>query len=478
MTDKELIAAILAAGLLPPVPVPDRTENGYIDPQEGRRLVRAMSHAVGLYRGILEGLGTDALPSKDRVVALGGQPEPASPSRRSGSLKALAAFLAISLTIASPATAADCANADPFLEFAGVGGDFELTADPQDTAGNLILISNVADGASRIVAARVDGQTGEVLRGSLTTIADNFNGLKKINGPEFVQTPTGELGVVYAGPGGVHAVFRSATPARWNAFDHDAVGNVLSGSPPLMPSTSQGAYPAASMPFGQLTYGQYLGDCPRVCYGLLDQGVITDVVAVMAKQKYTVMGSAQNPTDGYIVISACDPFGSCGIYEAAIDGAGGFIPASLRKLIGTGRTAPERLIAERHPVTGSTIVFSNHGANAIDVWEQAADGGPLRLIRRVDAPQNEHFRVATDEQDVVLNYLIKSGTSAGSYTVRVPAPLMMSSLGQSAVLTVEPSTKISDHGAGAEFVWLPVPGKWAVFYRNSQNILNRCWVTP
>jgi hypothetical protein len=157
-------------------------------------------------------------------------------------------FLAIGALGLAPAIAQDCVNADPWLELGGVGGDFELRVDPQDPKQNLIFVANVADGASGIAAARINGASGQVMRGSLTPIADNYYGQSVINGPEFVQKPTGELGVVYAGPGGVHAVFRSTAPTPWNAFWFNADGKRIFGSPPPLPSTSDGAYPAPPIP--------------------------------------------------------------------------------------------------------------------------------------------------------------------------------------------------------------------------------------
>src|SRR4051812_34504518 len=96
-------------------------------------------------------------------------------------------FLAVSALGLAPVWAQECNNADPWLQLTAVGGDFELKVDPQDPKQNLIYISNVSKGASKVVAARVDGQTGQVMFGSLTTIADNFYGQSEINGPEFVQ---------------------------------------------------------------------------------------------------------------------------------------------------------------------------------------------------------------------------------------------------------------------------------------------------
>jgi len=71
MDDRELIAAILTAGMLPTLPVPKSRVQGRSDPvseREGEAIQRAIGHAVGLYRSVLEGLGVDpfkGLPGHD-----------------------------------------------------------------------------------------------------------------------------------------------------------------------------------------------------------------------------------------------------------------------------------------------------------------------------------------------------------------------------------------------------------------------------
>jgi hypothetical protein len=61
MTDNTLIAAILAAGMLPPVAAPATTAEGGIDKRDQHHVALAVLHAVGLYRSVLEGL---TLPAK------------------------------------------------------------------------------------------------------------------------------------------------------------------------------------------------------------------------------------------------------------------------------------------------------------------------------------------------------------------------------------------------------------------------------
>jgi hypothetical protein len=67
MDDRELIAAILTAGMMPKISIPRRA-SGRLTEAEGEILRRAVAHAVRLYRSVLEGLGADPfaeLPGHD-----------------------------------------------------------------------------------------------------------------------------------------------------------------------------------------------------------------------------------------------------------------------------------------------------------------------------------------------------------------------------------------------------------------------------
>jgi hypothetical protein len=62
MDDRELIAAILTAGMLPTLPIPQSRSEGGTGPvtdAEEEAIQRAVGHAIGLYRSVLEGLGVD-----------------------------------------------------------------------------------------------------------------------------------------------------------------------------------------------------------------------------------------------------------------------------------------------------------------------------------------------------------------------------------------------------------------------------------
>jgi len=74
MADRELIAAILAVGMLQTLPIPRSRAPGGGGPiseaeeAEEEAAQRAVGHAVDLYRSVLEGLGVDpfaGLPGLD-----------------------------------------------------------------------------------------------------------------------------------------------------------------------------------------------------------------------------------------------------------------------------------------------------------------------------------------------------------------------------------------------------------------------------
>jgi hypothetical protein len=82
MADRELIAAILTAGMLPTLEVPQsRTQrrSGPLSRAEGEAIQHAVDHAFGLYRLVLNGLGVDPLAFEARR---GGQPRAAAAAER------------------------------------------------------------------------------------------------------------------------------------------------------------------------------------------------------------------------------------------------------------------------------------------------------------------------------------------------------------------------------------------------------------
>jgi hypothetical protein len=74
MADRELIAAILTAGMLPTVEIPrSRLDHGRrpVPRAEAEAIERAIDHAFGLYRLVLNGLGVDPLSTAET----GAQPQ-------------------------------------------------------------------------------------------------------------------------------------------------------------------------------------------------------------------------------------------------------------------------------------------------------------------------------------------------------------------------------------------------------------------
>ena len=79
MADRELIAAILTAGMLPTLEIPQsRTQGrgGPVTRAEAEAIQGTIDHAFGLYRLVLNGLGVD--PSAFAAEP-GGQPRPLAP---------------------------------------------------------------------------------------------------------------------------------------------------------------------------------------------------------------------------------------------------------------------------------------------------------------------------------------------------------------------------------------------------------------
>ena len=74
MADRELIAAILTAGMLPTLEIPRSRLEGRSRPvtrAEAETIERAVDHAFGLYRLVLSGLGVDPVP----MTETGAQPQ-------------------------------------------------------------------------------------------------------------------------------------------------------------------------------------------------------------------------------------------------------------------------------------------------------------------------------------------------------------------------------------------------------------------
>ena len=402
--------------------------------------------------------------------------------------------LAIVLWATAPclavAQSGNCVDADPSSVLSGITGDFELSIDPQDGAQHVIFTSNVTSSSKAIqnvVVAQLDGQTGMVVAGTLTTVADNFRGNSRQNGPTWMYTPQAQLGIIYKGADGVHGVYRSPQPASWNDFSYNYDGSLASGSPLALPTTTRAAYPGngPNAPTEAATYAQYLGHCTSLCYAAYNTGLATDVAIALQPYGYTDLTSTQAVKDGSLYISACSSTVPCGLFQAKIDGAGGF--SSFLRIASIDKNEGTRLAAAQHPVTGTTVIFTNGHGNTIDVWQQLGDGAALQLLGEVSVPSDaDHYRAAAGSTLVVLNYLVRSGDSQGNYTIPISA--------NGSTLVVGSSTLISSVASGAEFDWFPAADQWGLFYQkvklksgggdtspqvpaNKQEYV-RCWITP
>ena len=84
MADRELIAAVLTAGMLPTLEIPQsRTQDrgGPVTRAEAEAIQGAIDHAFGLYRVVLDGFGVD--PSAFAAEP-GVQPRPPAPMAPDG----------------------------------------------------------------------------------------------------------------------------------------------------------------------------------------------------------------------------------------------------------------------------------------------------------------------------------------------------------------------------------------------------------
>ncbi|MBS0561582.1 MAG: hypothetical protein JSR21_16155 [Proteobacteria bacterium] len=392
-------------------------------------------------------------------------------------------MVAACLLAVRPAGASNCGAIDPNGELAGITGDFELTADPDDPQGGVLFVSNTTGGTlatQNVVVAQLDGMTGTVIPNTLTTVANNYYGNSSFNGPEWFRTPQGNLGIVYAGDGGVHLALRPPSSQMWNAFQYDYSGAPTLGSPPPLPNTQPGAYasPPNQPPAEESFYAGYKGGCTSLCFANYQGGLATDVGQVLSAQGYAMRSAAPSPWDGYIYYSACKTAtGACGIFTAAIDGQGGLSEQTL--VARTGTQASLQVAAYRHPVTGVVVVFANAGAGAIAVWTHPSPAAQMAPVTDASVPIGaDHFRAAASATQVVLNFLIKSAQSSKSSTQSTPGSYTIAvSAAADGTLYAEPAQFISAHGAGSELDWYPAAGSWRIVYRESAGYVG-CWVTP
>ncbi|MBS0343804.1 MAG: hypothetical protein JSS56_25140 [Proteobacteria bacterium] len=373
-----------------------------------------------------------------------------------------------------------CASIDPTGELAGIQGDFELTGDPDDPAGNMLLTSNTADSSAgvptkqNVVVARLNGLTGQVIPGSLKVIATNFFGISAANGPEWFRSPQGNLGILFASPDGVTGLFRNSGPGTpWNAFNYDYTGAPANGAPPPLPNTSPGTYPSPPIepPATQTIYPAYYGGCGSVCFANWQSGLQTDMQAALTPLGLTLTAAVPTTWNGYAYFTACGAT-DCGLYLGLIDGNGGVSNVTLLQPHIRAQAGYSQLAAYTHPITQRPIVFtSGPTAGTISVWGHNTPAAPLVPVATVLAPYGgSHFRADASTTQVVLNYLVKGGANAGSYTIAVNADAAGN-------LSVTPQNQISTQWDGSEFDWYPAAGKWGLVYRSAKGFMG-CWVTP
>jgi hypothetical protein len=415
-------------------------------------------------------------------------------------------------------------------------GDFETTVD----GGRLLMVTNVPTGASfanprqDIVVVDIDGQDGRTVNGVPDVVATNYRGCYGVNGPEWVTPPAGgavDLGIVFAGSStpmgntdGVHGVFR---PSGAQTFDLEltAAGTLapvtMDGpdpTPVLLPSSPAGAYPDGSPADGQPAYAAFKGsDCNGKCFGFVNgtstMTSITDHAMQDSLLHGASIGHVLDSSGSHVLTSACsasDPFGTCGLYLAQIDGQGGLVPqgASDFAQLGdfTGRTTSSSIAAAVYPdgTDQCAYIFLNevdgagNGDDSIHVYRQhASDLTIAQHVTTITALDDgsglgavEHFRAVPGDGELVLHYLDRDASDdRDSYVVRVTNSC--SEPRQSLV-----AHPLSEAGNGTELVWLPdglapwtqagSPGAWAVYIIRENELpapttakeIARCWWRP
>ena len=392
-------------------------------------------------------------------------------------LPAYAVVLAAMMPVMAHAESDDCINPDPLSALSAITGDFEISADPVDPA-HMLFTSNAIKASTKpqdVVVAQLDGVTGEIVPGSLTTIATNFHGDSDNNGPSWMETPSGQVGILFVGSGGVRAVFRNPQPITWSDFLYNYDGTPSDGQPSLLPNTGSGEYPGSppGVPIKAATYPFFYGACTSLCYAAYNKGTATDVGAVLSQFGYTGANSTQGDVDGSLYVSACTSANSCGLYQTKIDNMGGL--GSLIQIASMSKYGAISLAVIRHPITGTLLIFTNSDGPKINVWEQTTSGATLNKIATVQAPPGfTHFRAVSSATEVVLNYFVRAGLYAGSYTIPVTA--------SGSTLIVGDSKMIGKVSSGSEFDWFPAANQWAYYYRKIKGSQPpqyfRCWVTP
>lgn len=373
--------------------------------------------------------------------------------------------------------------------------DFEIAIDPEDPEQNLIFTSNVEHGAPEgtdIFVMQLDGRTGMLSAGP-RIIAKNFTGRAKVNGPELAFIPGSGLGVLFAGPHGVHGAWREEQ-AGWNAFLADVDGQSFAAlEPPGLPASVPGRHPDQSQPFGLQFYSEidFLTDtCSEACYAYPRDAVTTDLgLALATSRRFNFIRSSPNPlAEGYTFVFGCsrpysDP-SDCGVFEVKIDGFGGIEPATFTQLSELSWYPRKKYRAIRyngisatiHPLTERLVVVLLYGRK-LTVWEADAPHSPLRLVgENLSLPTGKrsphHLRLIAGATNLYLEFYLRDGPEMGAWLLTLD-----DSLG--------PPVRIDERDpTGSEVVYLPAVNRLAYYDRVEVTIfdgitvdaLERCWI--
>ena len=399
--------------------------------------------------------------------------------------------------------------------------NFELLEEPNDPRYLLFTIHNgpdIPDGVpplyvpretsdgkpiyNDILVARFNAVDGSLADGPVK-VASNYQGVGFVNGPEFTQSD-GRLGVLFAGPDGVHSVWREVGGA-WNAFtenedgspvEPDNIGRLMAA--PLA-VTGPGRFPAGGDGFDHRGDVEFFGltlkdACWEKCYGLLEatSGTTTDVyqqaIAQGFKQYFYSTPVPDDPQG--VIFAACRTMddASCGLFRAEIDGFGGLSPARQIAQGGPYDIHQEIVIADVLPLAGGgqrlVVLAAGRVGQAsespiIDVWT-CDDSNPfdcqtMTLQARVPTSLGlNHFRTVASRNALYLHYLIREDlpdAAKGGYLVEIRDN------GDGTARVIGPARVISKAG-GVELVWASIDNSLRLFFATPTGEFAMCRLDP
>ncbi|MEA3274279.1 MAG: hypothetical protein U9Q81_03070 [Pseudomonadota bacterium] len=430
---------------------------------------------------------------------------------------------ALSLFSSATGTVPLCEQGDRttiVLSRASLIDNFEVSEDPRDPQYLLVATNDgpeILEGwpplyipretptgepvYSNVLVGRFNAVDGSFADGPVT-VASNYQGAGFVNGPEFTQSD-GRFGLLFAGPDGVHSVWRELEGA-WHAFSENEDGSLvvtdqegrLMAAPITV--TAPGRFPAGGTAFEHRGHVEFFGltledGCQEKCYGLLEatSGTTTDVFRRAVTQGFDrYFYSTPLPHDPVgVVFSGCltADDASCGLFRAQIDGFGGLSPAQ-QIAQGGPYYLQETVIADALPTAGGgqrLVILAAAPPRppdmipVIDVWtcddHDPFDCQAMTLQARVETSRGmNHFRTVTSSNAVYLHYLIREDwpeAAKGSYLLEVRDG------GDGTVSVAGPVHALSKAG-GVEVVWASFDASLRLFFLTPDGQFAMCRLVP